>query len=449
MRWYRILGYHGISLAGPEKERFLKLCQYHEITLYQLNVKDDIYTFDIGLGNLQKLKELGAKTDVALHIEKAKGLGVYAGKLRKRYILGVFIIFILGIILTMNQFIWHITLSGNRELTKEMLIDFLKLQDCSIGMDKHSIDCDRLENRLRDTYPYLTWVCIQISGTNLIVSVKENELDLNAYETASNENDADKTESYDSQSGENNTSKEEIFVNEPNTNRLSNHLSETVLEPGSNLIAENDGVITKLLLKNGCTKLHVGDEITKGEIIVEGQIPIYNITGDTVISYEYVVPEADIRVQMAEKYSNNVDKWVSHKVRTGRCVKFPYLIFGNRIFETDKEPCFEQEECVRTFRQLHLFGDFYLPVYYGAIEVYETSEYISLKSYQQLLNELELEYMAYRRSLVNEGNQLLFEEHCIIDTLDGLILEADMTVERKAELAVTKPVTMPTQVPNE
>lgn len=409
MKWYRIWGYNRITVTGCEKERFLKLCRYHDIKLYRLIYKEEQFIFDIDYRNLQRLKELAGKTDVTLTMTKGKGIGVILLKLRKRYLFAVFILLIFGIILYMGQFIWHITLSGNRQLTKEMLTDFLSGEDCIIGTAKSRIDCEKLENRLRDAYPYITWVCIQTSGSKLMVSVKENELALDAYETSTIEQS----------------------------------------ESGDNLISKNDGVITKLLLQNGCTRYKVGDEITAGEIIVEGRIPIYNITGDAVISYENVLPQAEVRIQMTQGYHNRVSRCITHKVRTGRCVRFPYLVIGNRLFQSSKEVCFDKEECVRTFRQLHVFGDYYLPVYFGALEVYEINEYVSLQSYQTLLNELETEYQVYQNTLSGEGSKIISEQHSIFDTTNGLILEAEMIVERKADLAAAKPSVMPEQEPNE
>ena len=168
-----------------------------------------------------------------------------------------------------------------------------------------------------------------------------------------------------------------------------------------------------------------------------------------MISYENVLPQAEVRIQMPQRYHNRVSRCITHKVRTGRCVKYPYLVIGNRLFQSSKEICFDKEECVRSFRQLHVFGDYYLPVYFGALEVYEVGEYVSLQSYQTLLNELETEYQDYQKSLSGEGSRLISEQHSIFDTTDGLLLEADMIVERKADLTAAKPAVMPEQEPDE
>lgn len=408
MKWYRVWGYNRITISGAEKDRFIKLCGFHEITLYRLRIKDDYYTFDIENNNLQSLKKLAGKTDITLKIEKGKGIGIFLQKLRKRYLFPVFILLVFGIILHMGQFVWHVSLCGNQQLTTDMLSDFLNQQGCRIGTAKNDIDCELLENKLRDAYPYITWVCIQTSGSKLLVSVKENELSLDTLDSA----------------------KEEA-------------------QNGDNLICKEDGLITKLLLQNGCSKLKAGDEITAGEIIVEGKIPIYNITGDTVISYEDVIPEADLRIQTTQQYTHHVSRCILRKERTGRCVRFPYIVIGNRIFESSKEDCFEQEECVRTFRQLHLFGDFYLPVYYGAVEVHEVCEYSSLQSYQSLITQLETEYQEYHTNLIQDGCRLIEEQHSIFDTKEGLVMNAEMIVERKAELTAEKPAVMPQQDPDE
>ena len=79
MKWYRIRGYNRITAAGSEKERFLKLCHYHEIELYRLMHMGDRFVFDIDYDNLQKLKELA---DKKLSITLA--LSLHASNQKKR-----------------------------------------------------------------------------------------------------------------------------------------------------------------------------------------------------------------------------------------------------------------------------------------------------------------------------------------------------------------------------
>lgn len=37
------------------------------------------------------------------------------------------------------------------------------------------VDIDAVEKKLRDTYPFLTWVSLRVQGTRLYVSVREND----------------------------------------------------------------------------------------------------------------------------------------------------------------------------------------------------------------------------------------------------------------------------------
>ena len=76
-------------------------------------------------------------------------------------------------------------------------------------------------------------------------------------------------------------------------------------------------------------------------------------------------------------------------------------------------------------------------------------EYTSLNSYQTLLKKIENEYQAYHKNLYQEGCVVISEKHSIFDTKEGLVLEADMIVERKAHLAAAKPAVAPEQELNE
>ena len=44
------------------------------------------------------------------------------------------------------------------------------------GIRKGRIDCEELESSIRSAFPEITWVSARISGTRLLVQVKENEV---------------------------------------------------------------------------------------------------------------------------------------------------------------------------------------------------------------------------------------------------------------------------------
>lgn len=80
------------------------------------------------------------------------------------------------ILFVMSQFIWNISVEGNRRFTDDMLIRYLNTLDVSYGMRKAGIDCGRLEESIRSEYPEIIWVSASVSGTRLFIKIKENEV---------------------------------------------------------------------------------------------------------------------------------------------------------------------------------------------------------------------------------------------------------------------------------
>lgn len=56
-----------------------------------------------------------------------------------------------------------------------MLLQFLQEENVYYGTYTGQVDIDAVEKKLRDTYPFLTWVSLRVQGTRLYVSVREND----------------------------------------------------------------------------------------------------------------------------------------------------------------------------------------------------------------------------------------------------------------------------------
>ena len=57
-----------------------------------------------------------------------------------------------------------------------MLLHYLDSQKIHYGMAKSAIDCDILEESIRSAYPEIIWVSARVSGTRLLIRMKENDV---------------------------------------------------------------------------------------------------------------------------------------------------------------------------------------------------------------------------------------------------------------------------------
>ena len=72
-----------------------------------------------------------------------------------------------------SKYVWNISVVGNDSITKEELIKDVKDNFIALGTPKKSIDCNALEEELREKYTNIAWISCQVKCTNLIISIKE------------------------------------------------------------------------------------------------------------------------------------------------------------------------------------------------------------------------------------------------------------------------------------
>ena len=50
------------------------------------------------------------------------------------------------------------------------------MQNIKYGMKKKNVDCEALEAGMREAFPQITWVSARVSGTRLVIQIKENKI---------------------------------------------------------------------------------------------------------------------------------------------------------------------------------------------------------------------------------------------------------------------------------
>ena len=328
---YRLrAGYLRVSLKGFSPERFLNLCAANNIVIWDLRYVEDGYQFLITIRDFRRVRPLVRKSHVHLIIMGRYGLPFFLHRNRRRKLYGAGIGAFFLILFLMSQFIWNITIEGNLRFTDDALIHYLSTLDISYGMLKGGIDCDGLEESIRSAYPEIIWVSARVSGTRLMIKIKENE----------------------------------VMGTIPEKD-----------ETPRNLVAEKDGVITNLVVRQGKAQVKPGDAVTKGQVLVSGIVPIYN-DAEELVNRQYVRADADILAKTEYRYEEKLPLFTEQRADTGRKrhgfglrlgpLSFVWLLpgGGENLWELSRET-----------RQMVLLGDFYLPVWTDRILSREYSLY--------------------------------------------------------------------------
>ncbi len=384
-------GYLCIKVWGFSPERFMNLCGNHNILLWNIENHGDYYTMCITLKGFYSLKSITRKTGTRVAITKRCGLPFFSQKAgrRKIFVAGIFLSFLFWI--WMESFILNIEISGNYYITDEMFKDFLAENDIVPGRKKKDIDIGELEKAIRNEYELVTWTSAKIDGTRLIISLKENDLIQNKTEE-SNQN----TEGY-------------------------------------HLIADADGVVTDMVTRAGIPKVSIGTEVKKGDVLVEGCIPIYQ-EDSTVKRYEYCKADADVIIESHMTVTEQQKEIYQKKVYTGetKVRHFLRISFWEIKFPIFSIP-YEQYDVVEEWEQLQMFGGYKLPVYYGKKQVREYREEEAIYSKEEIKENFERKIQKIMQTLEEKGVQII-EKNVTINKYKGIwTLKVDFTVGTKAD----------------
>ncbi len=371
-------GYLAIKVVGFSPERFMNLCSNHHLFLWDIVNHGDYYTMNISLKNFYKLKGFTRKTGTRVVITQRYGLPFLSVRMWRRKI------FIAGLVgsllfwLWMAGFIWAVEVEGNFFITTDMFQDFLVENGIRTGMNKKEVDIEKLEEAIRTKFDIVTWTSAKIEGTKLLIQVREN--DLIQMEAGS----ADAAET----------------------------------EQGMDLTANKDGVVVSMVTRSGVPLVHIGDEVKKGDILVEGAVPIYQDDG-TVKRYEYCVADADIMLQCVYSLKEEIMEKHEEKHFTGKEKKQFFIIFGTKEI---KMPLlgkkFDQCDMIEEKKQLKIFRNYYLPVYIGSNQYreYKVEEQIYTKEQVKVLFEEKLQ--KFIETLQEKGVQIV-EKNVTIKKASG------------------------------
>ncbi len=371
-------GYLAIKVVGFSPERFMNLCSNHHLFLWDIVNHGDYYTMNISLKNFYKLKGFTRKTGTRVVITQRYGLPFLSVRMWRRKI------FIAGLVgsllfwLWMAGFIWAVEVEGNFFITTDMFQDFLVENGIRTGMNKKEVDIEKLEEAIRTKFDIVTWTSAKIEGTKLLIQVRENDL----IQMEAGNADAAET------------------------------------EQGMDLTANKDGVVVSMVTRSGVPLVHIGDEVKKGDILVEGAVPIYQDDG-TVKRYEYCVADADIMLQCVYSLKEEIMEKHEEKHFTGKEKKQFFIIFGTKEI---KMPLlgkkFDQYDMIEEKKQLKIFRNYYLPVYIGSNQYreYKVEEQIYTKEQVKVLFEEKLQ--KFIETLQEKGVQIV-EKNVTIKKASG------------------------------
>ena len=389
MRWLKqhYTGYVRVRLTGRSPERFFNLCRSSKILLWNIACEKEEYRFFLLLPDFYRIRPFARKAGVRVRIQEKLGLPffLYRNRKRKMFAVGAASFFLLLFVL--SRFIWNISFSGNLLFTDDMLTGQLREIGVCYGMPKRGVDCDRIEEELRSRCPRIVWVSAHVSGTRLQIRIRENE-------TADG-----------------------IPLRE---------------ESPRNLVAETAGTVVSILVRAGKAAVQPGDEVEKGQILVEGMLPVTNDSGEVERTL-FVRADADIRLRTTKIYREWVPHFQTVRSYTGKKQR-GFRLRAGAVDILAMPPLAGKRnwDLTGVSRQIVLFGDFFLPVWTEAITAREY-EKVERKRTKTELNDLtKAVHERKLQKLTEKGVQIIENDVKILDNSTGWTICGSMIVEESA-----------------
>lgn len=389
MRWLKqhYTGYVRVRLTGRSPERFFNLCRSSKILLWNIACEKEEYRFFLLLPDFYRIRPFARKAGVRVRIQEKMGLPFFLYRNRKRKLFAVGAASFFLLLFVLSRFIWNISFSGNLLFTDDMLTGQLREIGVCYGMPKRGVDCDRIEEELRSRCPRIVWVSAHVSGTRLQIRIRENE-------TADG-----------------------IPLRE---------------ESPRNLVAETAGTVVSILVRAGKAAVQPGDEVEKGQILVEGMLPVTNDSGEVERTL-FVRADADIRLRTTKIYREWVPHFQTVRSYTGKKQR-GFRLRAGAVDILAMPPLAGKRnwDLTGVSRQIVLFGDFFLPVWTEAITAREY-EKVERKRTKTELNDLtKAVHERKLQKLTEKGVQIIENDVKILDNSNGWIICGSMTVEEEA-----------------
>lgn len=306
-----VTGYVDIVIEGYYIEQFINICNTRQINLWNIKKENSIKVFaSIYIKDFKKLKQICKKTKCKIKIQSKKGLPFVVKKYKKRKFFFIFLLLIILTIILLSNFIWNIEIEGDIDIPKEEILELAKSEGLDIGKRKGAVDTKAVINKIRLERDDISWVGIEIDGTNAIIKlVKADE-------------------------------KPEI-IND---------------DEYCNIVADKNAMILKVSAQNGTPLVKEGDIVTNGDIVVAGWME-GKYTGK-----QYVHAQAEVQAKVWYTTTEKVYLKETEKVETGQ-IEYSYSVkINNFQINLHKSiPKFQKYDTIEENKKLKLFSNFYLP----------------------------------------------------------------------------------------
>ena len=371
-----LFGYLNITVEGFFTERFINICSNKKIFLWNLKKKNSsMLNANISINDFRKIKEVSKKTKCKVRINKKRGFPFVFEKYKKRKLFLILILFFIIIMIISSMYVWNIEIIGAEDINKEELISSLKEKGLDTGKLKSKINTKNIISNIRLERNDISWIEINLKGTNAIVSIV----------------------------------KAESVPNIINDNEYCD------------IISNKRGMIEKITAEKGTILVKKGDIVEPGTKLIGG----YMEGKYTEKRMVHSKGEVKAKVWYTKRKKS---KFIREETEETGNEKKKYRIFLNnfKINLYKSIPNFEKYDTINESKKIRLFSNFYLPI------TLEKNTYRELNSKQVSYGKVDLQNI-----MISELEEEFRSEDINRENITNKIVNVYQTNKDELEIEVT------------
>lgn len=276
--WNYFRGYVIIRIEGLYLEKFINHCIAKDIYLWDIRrLSYTALEASVRIKGYKAVKKLARKAGCKVYLTRKNGYPFWAHKIKKRkmLLLGAFFSFLLLIVA--SSFIYSVEVVGNEQVEATAIVSHLKETGLRVGSNRYFIDLRDIENALLLEFNELAWVGIEIRGIYARVEVVEK-----------------------------------------------------VMPPGKiekdipcNVVAAKNGLIEKVIARNGDAVVKEGDIVSEGDLLITG-----TVTRDHMEQPRYVHAYGEVYAKTYYESTKSKSLTMINQIKTGEIHKKRSLRIG-------------------------------------------------------------------------------------------------------------------------
>ena len=370
--YHYIKGYQVIEVEGYFLERFVNMCTIRQIELRDINRISEIELMaSIDSCDCSTAKEIASITKCKEKIVCEKGLPALWKRYQNRKLFLILILACVVLLYCYSIRIWHIEIVGDFSIPIEELYDEISRENVKIGMRKSDLDFDEVKNHIYMRRDDVAWLGFDLKGTKAIVE----------------------------------------FVERKNKEEMENR------ENICHVVADRDGIIYKMIVKNGTKMANVGDFVQSGDVLISG------IVSSKDMSTRYVHAEGDIMMKTWYIGKANIPYEKEIMVPTGKEKHLYQMKIGKYTINfSNNGTNFEKYDTITMEKTLKLFD--YSVTGCKLIE----SHHIEMQNEIIHYSKEQAIALAKKEAILNLKSQILIDDSTLMDE-DYTVLESEEGVQ--------------------